>query len=456
MIPDNFTPRDYQLDFLRQMDGIEGKPETKKRRALLKWHRRAGKDKVCYCFLVKEAYQVPGNYFYIFPTREDAKKALWENIDSDGFRTILHIPESVARFQNQEMRIDINCMNGGTSTIRVVGYDKNPDSIRGIACKGAILSEWAFSDPEIVKILIPAVMQSKGFLIINSTPSGEIDHVEELWEKVKDSNHWFTSKLQTWWPERENYSALVPKEELQQLIDDGIEDEEDIEREFGVSSESGRKGSIFTRQLAQAQEAGRIGTYGWDSNRPVDTLFDIGQNDVTAIWFLQQDGNMTNFIDYYEESGQGTDSLARMLKDKGYDYTTHILPHDAEHKHQGREVKSFRESFEESLDAFQVTGNCIVLERIQDKNMSIKEVRRCMSMYRWDSLKCASGLRHLESYHRKYDKKRRTFLNEPEHDEHSNAADAIRMESESKNSRTAFKNKSWEKFSTDEYNVWDF
>ena len=78
-VPYAFTPRDYQLKLFQALDGVHNAagnllPNTKKKRAILRWHRRAGKDKSCFCYLAKEAYAHPGNYFiYFLPVQMPVK-----------------------------------------------------------------------------------------------------------------------------------------------------------------------------------------------------------------------------------------------------------------------------------------------------------------------------------------------------------------------------------------------
>lgn len=455
-VPFRFTPRSYQLELYKALDGVEGQPKTKLKRAILRWHRRAGKDLSCFCYVAKEAYQHPGNYFYIFPTSADARKALWENIDPlTGLKVIDQIPAELVKINNQEMKIELQtCIPGKVSTIRIVGYDTNPDSLRGIACKGAVVSEAAFSHPDVLKVLMPSLMQAKGFLILNSTPNGR-NHYYQLWENVKDDPEWFVSELQTYWSDRPNYSGLVERSEIDQLVKSGIEDSEDVEREFGVSFDTGLKGSIYGYQVDKAREEERITTVALNSNKPVNTLFDIGQNDVTAVWFFQENGNQIDFIDFWEDSRLGTNGIVKELKERGYDYGYHILPHDADHKKQGKELTSFRESFQESQADFRVNGEVIVLDRTADRNQSIKEVRKRFSLYTFDSIKCAKGIDHLALYSREFNKRTRTYSTSPKHDEHSNAADALRMEAESVNSRVGYNRLDYSSYNVDNYNYWD-
>tara|TARA_R100001143_G_C3352127_1_gene130154 strand:- start:70 stop:1449 length:1380 start_codon:yes stop_codon:yes gene_type:complete len=421
-IPHNFKPRDYQLKVFQAMDGIKDDPSTKKRRAILRWHRRAGKDKCCWCYLIKEAAQVPGNYFYVFPTKTMARQALWENVDSNGFKLLNHLPSQfIKRLSNQEMLIELN--NG--STIRVLGYDKDPDSIRGIACKGAVFSEFAFSDPESYKTMIPALRESRGWAIFNSTPNGR-NHFYDLWQNVRESDNWYASQLQTYWPDKDNYSGLVPKADFPMIIDEEGLTDEDVEREYGVSFSTGMKGSFYADHIERAYSDGRITEFVYDDMAKVDTFWDLGIDDSTAVWFRQKIGNKIIFIDYYEESGKDLKHYVKILESKGYEYGTHYLPHDAGHRSL-QTGSTTADIFQDLCRAAKISDDVWVLgkTRVQD---GISAVRAKFSRYHFDSFKCAAGIKNLELYHRRWDKRRNVFMKEPVHDFSSHSADALRME----------------------------
>jgi hypothetical protein len=421
-VPHNFTPRGYQLEVFRAMDGIEGKPETKVKRALLRWHRRAGKDKCCWCYLVKEAAQFSGNYFYIFPTKEMARRAVWENIDSSGFKLLDHIPkELVSRKSNQEMLIELT--NG--STIRLIGLDKDPDSIRGVACKGAVFSEFAFSDPEAYKTMIPALRESQGWVIFNSTPNGR-NHFYNMWEANKSSPRWFTSHIQTYWPKAEGYTGLIPEDQFPFIMEEEQLTKEDVEREYGCSFSTGMKGSFYVDQIDMAHSTGRIGEYAYDNTLPVDTFWDLGVDDSTAVWFRQKKGNKLIFIDYLEDSGKELQYYINALQAKGYNYGTHYLPHDA-HQRSLQTGNTTAEIFESLCKNFKVSEDVWVLDRASVQH-GINAVRTRFSRYCFDASRCSEGITKLELYHRRFDKKRQVYLKEPVHDGNSHAADALRME----------------------------
>ena len=67
----------------------------------------------------------------------------------------------------------------------------------------------------------------------------------------------------------------------------------------------------------------------YDPALKVDTAWDLGVHDYTAIWFFQQVGREVRAIDYYETSGEGLQSIVReAIASKPYVYGTHHLPHD--------------------------------------------------------------------------------------------------------------------------------
>src|SRR5690349_24809151 len=80
-----YIPREYQLPFLKAMArGV--------RRAVLVWHRRAGKDTTVWNFLITKAIQKTGIYYYFFPTFNQGRKILWDGMDKNGKKFLDFIP----------------------------------------------------------------------------------------------------------------------------------------------------------------------------------------------------------------------------------------------------------------------------------------------------------------------------------------------------------------------------
>ena len=421
-VPFNFKPRPYQLELFKAMDGVQGKPETRKRRAFLRWHRRAGKDKACWCYLLKEAATLPGNYFYIFPTAAEGRKALWENVDGDGFKTIDHLPaQMIKRKSNTEMLIEL--LNG--STIRIVGLDVSADKIRGVSARGCVFSEFAYQDPDAYKVLMPSLRETSGWAIFNSTPCGR-NHFFEMETRVKRSPNWYFSALQTLWPDKENYSGCIELKSLQEVqLEEGFEDAE-MEQEYGVSYEATFKGAIYQEELEKARLEGRIGSFLHDDHAWVDTFWDLGWNDYTSIWFRQIIGNKVIWIDYVEDRQKPLAYYIELLKEKGYKYRTHFLPHDGA-QHSLQTGLSTTEMVRSLCEQAKINSDVMEVQRLS-KQDGINAVRSRFGRFFFNADRCAEAIEMLGLYHRKWDKKRQILLKEPVHDWTSHCADAIRTE----------------------------
>jgi hypothetical protein len=390
--------------------------------------------------MAKKAAMVPGNYFYIFPEKEQARRAVWEKIvnEETGQKLMQMLPDDdmipglglVTRINNQEMVIELY----NNSTIRLIGLDKDPDKARGISPTGIIFSEFAFSDPQAYANVTPALRREGSWCIVNSTPNGR-NHFYEMMLHCKQDPDWYVSHLQGTDPQADNYVKIHTKEEYDAMISMGTHTQDDIDREYGCSFATSMKGAIYADLIDVAWSKDRIGTYVPDEHSPVHTFWDLGLDDSTAIWFMQKIGNAYVFIDYFEKNGEGIDFYVDKLKELGYTYGIHYLPHDADHRVNGRVVSTVAQSFEESCYEKEVSGDYEVLPKlgIQD---GIEQTRQKFSRCFFDSRACSEGLKRLELYHRKYDKRRKIFIKDPVHDENSHAADAFRMFGIHENKRT--------------------
>lgn len=184
-IPYKFKPRPYQLPFLKAMD-------SGFKRAILVHHRRAGKDKACWNFTIKKAFQRVGTYFYFLPEFSQAKKVIWDNIDNDGFRMLDHIPKEVITNINAT-ELKITLING--SVIQLMGADVFDKSGVGTNPIGVVFSEYSIQRPEIWNFVRPILAVNGGWAVFNFTPRGQ-NHAYQLLEMAKENpNDWFTQVL---------------------------------------------------------------------------------------------------------------------------------------------------------------------------------------------------------------------------------------------------------------------
>jgi hypothetical protein len=133
---------------------------------------------------------------------------------------------------------------------------------------------------------------------------------------------------------------------------------------------------------------------------------------------------MHHLIDYYENSGEGVEFYARIIKEKqlerGWQYGTHYGPHDLDNSHW---VLPGRETVREA--ARQLGIDFVVVPRIANKADAIEAGRNFLAMAWIDQEHCAKGLECLDHYRKAWDEDRKTWKKQPEHDWASHGADAL-------------------------------
>lgn len=186
---------------------------------------------------------------------------------------------------------------------------------------------------------------------------------------------------------------------------------------FEVSTE----GCYYTAQLSLARKQGRIlripvvGT-------PVNTFWDIGNSDGTAIWFHQRVGMEDRFIGYYENHGEDLRHYVRYLQETGYIWNRHFLPHDAGHVRLGQQNKSIAKQLSELG-----LQNIKVLPVADSINAAIQLTRQQMFTCYFDEVGCKEGLARLAAYKKQWNKSSGRWSDLPKHDANSEGADAFRQ-----------------------------
>jgi len=204
-----------------------------------------------------------------------------------------------------------------------------------------------------------------------------------------------------------------------QIAADYASDPEKAEHVWGGGYEIITEGAYYARLLAEADKEDRIGEFGWDESLPVDTAWDIGVDDYTAIWFIQRNGGKARAIDYYEVSGEGAEYIVfDALNSKPYDYGTHYLPHDVENREWGAGARKRRDTLT-SLGVRNIrTGTRLgPAERINASRVLIP-------LMEFDAVGCALGIKRLRNYRRKFNNQMEVFGG-PLHDDNSHGADAF-------------------------------
>lgn len=177
-------------------------------------------------------------------------------------------------------------------------------------------------------------------------------------------------------------------------------------------------GAVYAHELRKATEEERIRSVPYDASKPVDTFWDLGRADSTAIWFAQVVGFEYRVLDYYENHGHALAHYLKVLQGRSYVYGTHWLPHDAE-----SELLASERTIAQQMRAAGFRVEIVPKIGIAD---GINAARTIFGSCWFDADKCADGLQALRHYRYEKDDDLNTYKRQPLHDWASHGADAFR------------------------------
>ncbi len=184
------------------------------------------------------------------------------------------------------------------------------------------------------------------------------------------------------------------------------------------------KGAIFGQQIFKARKEHRICKLPIERGVPVNTFWDLGRNDINAIWFHQRVGAWDHFIYYYQyrlvDLTFYAEKLQELKEDLGWLYGRHYLPHDVEVTDISARGNESRKEILRSAGVNPI----VVVPRTPNKNDAIELGRKAFSRCRFDEDNCEEGIIHLENYQWVWDEPNETYRKTPLHNAASNAADA--------------------------------
>ena len=386
-------------------------------------HRRWGKDALFLNWTAVASQRRVGGYWHLLPEASQARKAIWDAVDEfTGVRRIDQAFPLAMRASTRESDMFIRFKNG--STWQVVGSD-NYNSLIGSPPVGVVFSEFAYANPASWQKISPILINNGGWAAFISTPFGR-NHFHGLYEYARTDPAWFAD-LQT----VEDTGIFTPEqiaaEERQLAAQRGLQEAQAIiKQEYYCSFDAAIPGAYFGPVLEEMDRMAppRITAVPYDPGFAVETWWDLGIRDDTAIWFAQKVGRETRIIDYYESSGVGLDHYAQVLREKNYNYhpTTCVFPHDAAHGQLSQRggaslADVMKKDYGYSYRIVPVTKSL---------QWSINQVRSFLPTCVFDSVKCKDGLDKLRQYRRKWNPLTRAYHDTPSHDFSSHAADSFR------------------------------
>ena len=408
-LPVSWEPRPYQLKLWSYL-------ENGGLRADVAAHRRWGKDDVALHFTATRMVQRVGTYWHLLPEASQARKAIWDAINPHtGKKRIDEAFPKELRRRTRDNEMQIEFVNG--STWQVLGSD-NYDSLVGSPPVGVVFSEWSLAKPDAWTYLRPILAENGGWAVFIWTPRGR-NHATRAFESREQDKTWFTQKSPAtdtgvFTPEQ------LAKERAELISESGSEDEGNAKyaQEYLVDFDAAVPGSYYGSLMRKALEETRITRVPYDPALKVDTSWDLGIDDYTAIWFFQRVGREVRAIDYFETSGEGLQTIVKQaIADKPYVYGAHHLPHDV----MVRELGAGGRTRYETLSNLGVRP--IEVGVAMDPEERVNAGRGLIPMTYFDAEKCATGIDRLRQYRKRWNRSTSSYTG-PLHDENSHGADA--------------------------------
>jgi hypothetical protein len=331
---------------------------------------------------------------------------------------------------------------------------------------GKICAKFPERAQEVITGSIPAVT-SNGVIFIESTAEGQEGPFYEMCQKAmrksdegsKLSNKDYSFHFFPWWAEsrykisqddviitakdNEYFDKIEQSEGCEISLEqrawwcstrdtDFLGQAEKMWQEYPSTAEESfqqsNEGCYYPVQMTNVRKKGRITTVPYREGYPVNTYWDIGSGDGTAIWLHQHIGQDDLFIGFIEAWGEPYSHYVSELQKKGYVWGVHYLPHDAGHVRQGQLANVSPKQMLEKLGL----RNIELVPRVEDINHGIQATRDSFSTCWFDETECKEGIIHLDRYRKRWNRTSERFMDVPLHDIHSEGADAFRQFAQSK------------------------
>ncbi len=291
--------------------------------------------------MLREAIETPGVYYYLAPTLKMLKNIIWMSgaiIDGVSYRYIDMIPKHLIRsINNSEMIVQFT--NG--SIIRFVGTE-NLNRLRGITAQGIIISEAAFGKQEVFQIINPIIINSKGWVLLNSTPNG-LNWFWYLMKHVQSNDDWYVQHENVETLLDEDGKRYITDEDVKKAVADGMP-ETLVAQEFYTQPILDETKVIYAREM----KAMEILDNTYNPRLPIHFAFDLGVLDDTAIvgFQLHPSGSIA-VVWNYKNNGQPWLHYWNVICD--YTATKRrgkiILPHDGAKRNGAISLTSVTDDF---------------------------------------------------------------------------------------------------------------
>lgn len=395
-MPDGQTPIRYKVAY----GGRAGLKSWGYARALL-MHAAKGPERV----LCAREYQNS--------IKESVHKLLADQITALGMNYLFEV-----------LQVSIKCPST-KSEFFFEGLHGNIDKIKSIE---GVTKCWVEEANNVEKssfqILDPTIRAAESEIWISFNPQLETDFIYDHFVLHTPKNAWVqktTWQDNPWLPE----VMRVQIEALRESNEPGAMD--DYLHIWEGHCRQMLEGAVYAEELRAARASGRIMAVPYEPTKPVETIWDLGHADETAIWFRQLVGFEWHYIDYYHNSqkklGHYFEAMQARRSSFGqpYFYGTLWLPHDAKAQQLGTQ-----KSIEEQAKAMWGPRQVRIVPKLRLAD-GINATRTHFPACYFDQERCADGLQALSHYrYEVVEESTGRLSKEPVHDAASHGADAFR------------------------------
>lgn len=453
------SDRWLRLETLYKIVNKDGQQETFKPN----WAQRELYDNIWYRNIVLKARQLGCttaiSLFFLDDClfTKDLKVGIIANTEEDVkklFRRVRYaydnLPEAIKAmvYPVRDSQTELSLSNG--SSLRV-GLSMRGDTLQRLLVSefGKICAKYPDKAREIMTGAIEAVPKN-GLVFIESTAEGREGYFYDLCKEAQDNKN---SKLKLT-PLDYRFFFFPWYKQDEYRIDEAVYIPPDLEKYFDNLEKSGillgpsqkvwyakkkatlgdaltaeypttpqeafeasQEGLIYGPQMMIARAQNRISRVPYDRTQLVNTAWDLGYSDHTAIWFFQVCGQEIHFIDYYQDQGKSLQEYVEYVRSKPYQYNKHLGPHDIE-AHELQTGLSRREY------ARRLGLDFTVVPRVPDLQLGIDAVRVAFNRIWLDVEQCKQGIKCLDNYKKRWVSSG-FWSKEPLHDESSHGASAM-------------------------------
>ena len=395
------------------------------KRFLLQRPRRSGKEVESWNMILQGAIEKPGLYMMVYPTNVKARAILWNGAitmpDGNSVKFIQMIPRRlIKKINNQEMNIELS--NG--SIIWIVGSDIDPEKLRGTNPLGIVYSEFAYQDPRVFYVMLPALRQNHGWLIGQSTFDG-MNHFYQLIENNKNDPLWYCRV--------DSIINLVDANGNRYITDEMIDEDRRagmpeylIQQEYYGVVQINQETKYFAHAIKNIYDNDKLITNLFIPDANVYSAFDIGVNDCTAV-VLFQVRRVENYIKpivigYIENNNRDLAfyvmEIRRFCARYNLPFRNHFIPHDGK-------KRDFNSGLKTTVDFLRDMGEeGYIVAKPASKENSIEAMRRKLYLTDFNKENTQRLIDCLSNYSKEFDDKMGTYKNSPVHNWSSHGVDA--------------------------------